>query len=120
MLVFVARGSRVSLFPVWERSRGLLVHVGSKVAAIRARDGSELPVRLGRWCANTASSPDISKGIASRDRDPRVSGQHSPNQRWDMRGYSIFLNSPVQARGANITSTFRYTGRLERPDYGLR
>ena len=32
---------------------------GSKVAAIRARDGSGLPVRLGRWCATITSSLDI-------------------------------------------------------------
>ena len=31
-------GSRVSLLPVQERSIGLLVHDGSRVAAIRARD----------------------------------------------------------------------------------
>ena len=36
-----------------------LVHVSSKVAAIRARDRSGLPVRLGRWCATIANSPDI-------------------------------------------------------------
>ena len=41
------------------RSRGLLVHVGSRAAAIRARDKSGLPVRLGRWCASIASSSDI-------------------------------------------------------------
>ena len=80
MRVLVARGRRVSLLPVRERSRGLLVHVGSRAAAIRARDGSELPVRLGRWCATIASNPDISGGIAPRDKDPKVSGQHSPNQ----------------------------------------
>ena len=81
MRVLVARGRRVSLLPVRERSRGLLVHVGSRAAAIRSRDRSELPVRLGRWCATIANSLDISGGIAPRDRDPRVSGQHSPNQR---------------------------------------
>ena len=32
MRVLVARGRRVSLLPVWERSRGLIVHVGSKAA----------------------------------------------------------------------------------------
>ena len=48
--------------------------MGSKAAAIRARDGLELPIRLGRWCATIASSPDISGGNAPRDRDPRVSG----------------------------------------------
>ena len=37
----------------------LLVHVGSKAAAIRARDKSGFPVRLGRWCATISSSPDI-------------------------------------------------------------
>ena len=41
------------------RSRRLLVHVGSKAAAIRARDRSGLPIRLGRWCATIDSSPDI-------------------------------------------------------------
>ena len=36
--VLVARGRRVSLLLVRERSRGLLVHEGSRVAAIQARD----------------------------------------------------------------------------------
>ena len=58
MRVLVARGRRVNLLLVRERSRGLLVHVGSKAAAIRAREGSELPVRLGRLCAIIANSPD--------------------------------------------------------------
>ena len=38
MWVLVARGRRVSLLLVRERSRGLLVHEGSRVAVIRARD----------------------------------------------------------------------------------
>ena len=58
-----------------EKKQRLLVHEGTKTAAIRARDGSELPVRLGRWCATIASSPDISGRIALRDRDPRFTGQ---------------------------------------------
>ena len=77
--MLVARGRRVSLLPVRERSKGLLVHEGSRATAIRAKDGSELPVRLGRWCATIASNPDISGGIAPRDRDPKVSGQRSPS-----------------------------------------
>ena len=81
MRVLVARGRRVNLLLVRERSRRLLVHMGSKAATIRARDRSELPVRLGRWCAKIASSPNISGGIAPRGRDPRVSGQRSPSQR---------------------------------------
>ena len=59
MRVLVARGRRVNLLPVRERSRGLLVHVGSRVAAIRAKDRLGLLVRLGRWCATIANSPDI-------------------------------------------------------------
>ena len=94
---------RVNLLQVRERSEGLLVHVGSRAAAIWARDGSELPVRLGRWCATIASSPNISGGIAPRDRDPKVLGQRSPSQRWDRKGYSIFLHSTEQARGANFS-----------------
>ena len=80
MRVLVARGRRVSLLLVRERSRRLLVHVSSKATAIRAKERSRLPVRLGRWCATIANSPDISGGIAPRDRDPRVSGQRSPSQ----------------------------------------
>ena len=74
MRALVARGRRVSLLLVRERSRGLLVHLGSKAAAIRARDRLGLPVRLGRWCAIIASSLDTSGGIAPRDKDPRVLG----------------------------------------------
>ena len=74
MRVLVARERRVSLLLVRERSTGLLVHEGSRVAAIRARDGSELPVKLGKWCATIASNPDISGGITPKDRDPRVLG----------------------------------------------
>ena len=59
MRVLVARGRRVSLFLVRERSRRLLVHVGSRAAAIWAKDRSGLPVRLSKWCATIASSPDI-------------------------------------------------------------
>ena len=59
MRVLVARGRRVNLLPVQERSKGLLVLVGSRAATIRARDRSELPVMLGKWCATIASSPNI-------------------------------------------------------------
>ena len=58
MLVLVEKGRRVSLLLVWERSRGLLAHEGSRAAAIWARDRSELSVRLGRWCVTIASSMD--------------------------------------------------------------
>ena len=58
-----------------------------------------------------------------RDRDPRVLGQRSPSQRWDRRGYSIFLHTSIQARGASISfrelhGTSSYTGRPKRPGYG--
>ena len=58
MRVLVAKGRIISLLLVRERSRGLLIHVGSKTAAIQARDRSGLPVRLGRWGAIIASSLD--------------------------------------------------------------
>ena len=48
MRALVARGRRVGLLLVRERSRGLLVQVGSRVATIRVRDRSGLPVKLGR------------------------------------------------------------------------
>ena len=53
MRVLVARGRRASLLLVRERSGRLLVHEGSRVAAIqagaiRAGDISELLIRLGR------------------------------------------------------------------------
>ena len=59
MQVLVLRGMRVSLLLVRGRSPGLLVHKGSRATTIRVRDESELPVRLGRWCATIASSLDI-------------------------------------------------------------
>ena len=59
MRVLVASGRRVSLLPIRERSIGFLVHVGSKAATIRVRDILGLLVRLGRWRATIASSPDI-------------------------------------------------------------
>ena len=59
MRVPVSRGRRVNLLPVKERSRGILVHVGSRVVIIRARDRSGLPIRLGRWCAIITNSSDI-------------------------------------------------------------
>ena len=59
MRVLVARGRRVSLLPVRGRSLGLLVHEGSRVAVIRAKDRSGLPLRQGRWCVSIDSSLDI-------------------------------------------------------------
>ena len=59
MWVLVARGKRVNLLPVQERSRRLLVHEDSRATAIQARDRSGSPVRQGKWCASIASSPDI-------------------------------------------------------------
>ena len=59
MRVLVERGRRVGLLLVRGRSRRLLVHVGSRAAAIRAKDKSGLLVKLGRWYATIASSPDI-------------------------------------------------------------
>ena len=57
--VLVARGRRVSLLLIRGRSLGLLVHEGFRATTIRVMDRSELPIRLGRWCATIASSLDI-------------------------------------------------------------
>ena len=57
--VLVLRGREINLLLVRERSRRLLVRKGSKAPVIRARDKLGLPVRMGRWCATIASSPDI-------------------------------------------------------------
>ena len=102
MRVLVARGRRVSLLPVRERSRGLLVHVGSRAAAIRARDTLGFPVSLGRWCATIANNPDIRGRIAPRDRNPRVLGQRSPSQRWERSQRSQF-HSQGAARASYVT-----------------
>ena len=59
MQVLVARGRRVSLLPVWERSRGLIVHVGSRAMVLQARDRSGLPLRQDKWYISIASSPNI-------------------------------------------------------------
>ena len=53
------QGRIVGLLLVRERSRGLLVHEGSRAATIRARERSVLPVRLGKWCTIIANSPNI-------------------------------------------------------------
>ena len=37
--------------------------MGSRAAAIRARDGSELPVRLGRWCATIPTNGTYQEGL---------------------------------------------------------
>ena len=57
--VLVLRERDINLLLVRERSRRLLVHKGYKAPVIRARDELGLPVKMGRWCATIASSPDI-------------------------------------------------------------
>ena len=57
--VLVLRGREINLLLVRERSRRLLVRKGYRAPVIWARDELGLPVRMGRWCATIASSPDI-------------------------------------------------------------
>ena len=59
MRVPVIRGRRVSFLPVRERSKGLLVHVGSRAVVLLARDRSGLPLRQDKWYVSIASSLDI-------------------------------------------------------------
>ena len=125
MRVLVARGRRVSLLPIRERSKRLLVHVGSRVAAIRAKDRSGLPVRLGRWCATIVSSPDISGGISPETRIPGfrdsvvpVSGRTREDTVYSSTP-QYKPDEPVSVSGS-CTGTSHYTGRQEGPDYGPR
>ena len=57
MQVLVARGRRVKSSSSSGKKQRASIHEGSRVAAIWARDRSELSVRLGRWCATIASNP---------------------------------------------------------------
>ena len=110
---------------VQERSRGLLVHVGSRAAVIQAKDRLELPIRLGRWYVTIASSPDISGGIAPRTGIPGF---------WDnavpvidrIRKDTVYSftswyrpEEPISVSGS-CTGTSCYTDKLERPGYGPR
>ena len=42
-----------------KKSRRLLVRKGYRAPVIWARDKLGLPVKMGRWCATIASSPNI-------------------------------------------------------------
>ena len=57
--VLVLREREINLLLVREKNRRLLVSKGYKAPVIRARDELGLTVRMGRWCATIASSPDI-------------------------------------------------------------
>ena len=59
MRVSVAREGKGSRLPVRERSQGLLVRMGSRAAAIRAKVRSGLPVRQDRRFVIYVISLDI-------------------------------------------------------------
>ena len=63
MRVLVAKGRRVGLFPVRERGRGLLIHMGFRATVIQARDKLGLPVRQDGWYAPTASNRTYEEGL---------------------------------------------------------
>ena len=48
MRVLIARGRRVSVLLIQERSRGLLIHEGYRAATIRAKDRLRLPFQAGQ------------------------------------------------------------------------
>ena len=66
MRVLVARGRRVSLLLVRERSRGLLVHEGSRAATIRAKDRSGLPVRRADGVLPLPTTQTYEEGLPQR------------------------------------------------------
>ena len=125
MRVLVAKGRRVSLLLVRERSRGLLVHVGSK--ARLSGPGTDQGCRSG-WADGVLSLqaartheeglPPETRILRFRDSAVPVSGgtgedivhSFTPQYRPE---------EPVSVSGS-CTSTFLYTSRLERPYYRPR
>ena len=125
MRVLVARGRRVSLLLVRERSKVLLVHVGSKAAAIRARDRLGLLVRLGRWYVTIAATRTYEEGLPLEtgisgflDNAVPASGRTGED--------TVYSSTPqyrleeLVSFSRSCTGTSRYTGRSERPGYGPR
>ena len=125
MWVLVERGRRVNLLLVQERSRGLLVHEGSKAVTIRARDRSELPVKLGRWCAIIANNWTYQEGFPLETGIPRLldSAVSVSNRTGEDTVYSStarYRPEELVSVSGSCTGTSRYTGRPERPGYGPR
>ena len=100
--VLVARGRRVSLLPVREISRGLLVYVCTDPQP-PGLGIDRVASQVRRMVCYHCQQPRHMRKDSLRDKDPRVSGQRSPSLLWDRRGYNLFLHSPVQARGASIS-----------------
>ena len=123
--VLVARGGRGSLLPVRERSRGLLVHVGSRAAAIRARDRSGLLVRLSRCVLSLPAARTYEEGLSPKtgilgfqDITVPISGRTGEDTVYS----SIARYRPEEpvSVSRSCTGTSHYTSRLKRPGYGLR
>ena len=96
---------RASLLRARERSKGLISHEGPKDRTSHPKRGgtSRLLANRDRGRVSSATSPDTIDGIALNDRDPRVMGHRSPNHQWGKRGHSLFLHTPVRARGTSIS-----------------
>ena len=123
--VLVARGRRVSLLPVRERSRGLLVHVGSRAAAIRARDISGLLVRLSRCVLSLPAARTYEEGLSPKTGIPgfRDIAFSVSSRTGEDTLYSFIARyrpeEPVSV-SESCTGTSRYTSRPKRPGYGPR
>ena len=58
-------------------------------------------------------------GIALRGKDPRVLGQRSRSHQWDRHGHSLFLLTPVRARGTSISLRVLYRSLLLHREAGV-
>ena len=125
MRVLVERGMRVSFLLVWERSRGLLVHEGSKATA--SGRGRDQGYRSG-WADGVLPLP------AARIYEERLPLETGIPRFWDsvvpvssIIGEDTIYSSTARYRQENpasvsgsCTGTSCYTGKPERLGYGPR
>ena len=125
MRVLVARGRRVSLLLVRERSRRLLVHEGSRAAAIRARGRSGLLVRLAAGVLPFPAAQTYEEGFPPKTGIPGFRDTAVPVSCGT--GEDKVYSSTTQYRpeepvsvSRSCTGTSHYTSRPKRPGYGPR
>ena len=123
MRVLVAKGRRVSLLPVQERSRGLLVHEGSRVVTIRP--GIDESCRSG-WADVVLPLPAARTYEEGLPPDTGILGFWDSSVPVNGRTGEDTVRSstaryrpeePISASGS-YTGTSRFTGKPERPEYG--
>ena len=112
--LLVLRGRRINILLALRRSRRLLLctDLRDKAVATKAKAKVEhlgvgetlgLPASQGRKRFFIVTSLNTLDGIARGGRDPRTMGHLSPSHRWDLHRRSMFLLTPVRARGTSIS-----------------